>query len=266
MLVTRALRHFRSLRGGSRSQLIQADDGNLYVVKFLQNPQGAKILFNEWIATSIAQRLRLDVPECAVVEVDADFFEAYLPTMLLPGVEAGVFTPGMHYGSRFAGGLLPDSTAEYLPESMADRLINRDAFVGALVMDKWLCNADNRQAVFTKPRGRRYYTAHLIDHGFCLNANAWCFSDAPLRGTYYHTWVYNHVAGWGDFEPWLELARQIDGADLWAIIMSMPPEWWYGFRDQLDSLTDLLSRRVTKVPSLIEEYRRAKSGVFPNWA
>ena len=41
-----AVRHIRKMRGGAQSHLLQADDGNYYVVKFRNNPQHRRILSN----------------------------------------------------------------------------------------------------------------------------------------------------------------------------------------------------------------------------
>jgi hypothetical protein len=43
-----ARRLVRKMRGGAQAHLIEADDGHFYVVKFRNNPQGRRILVNEW--------------------------------------------------------------------------------------------------------------------------------------------------------------------------------------------------------------------------
>ena len=47
-----ALRLIRKMRGGAQAHLIEADDGNFYVVKFRNNPQHRRILVNEWLGGS----------------------------------------------------------------------------------------------------------------------------------------------------------------------------------------------------------------------
>ena len=49
----KALRFVRKMRGGAQAHLIEAHDGNYYVVKFRNNPQHRRILVNE-----CRQRLR----------------------------------------------------------------------------------------------------------------------------------------------------------------------------------------------------------------
>jgi hypothetical protein len=46
----KAITHIRRLRGGSQAQLMVADDGHQYVIKFQGNPQTTRVLANEYLA------------------------------------------------------------------------------------------------------------------------------------------------------------------------------------------------------------------------
>src|SRR5260370_29385420 len=59
--VTRYLTPLRE--GGSLPAVVEADDGNLYVLKFRGAGQGCKALVAEWIVGGIARALGLRVPE-----------------------------------------------------------------------------------------------------------------------------------------------------------------------------------------------------------
>lgn len=48
-----AVQAIRRMRGGAQSQLMLGADGNLWVVKFRNNPQGERVLANELIATVV---------------------------------------------------------------------------------------------------------------------------------------------------------------------------------------------------------------------
>ena len=50
-----AVQAIRRMRGGAQSQLMLGADGNLWVVKFQNNPQHLRVLANELIATRIAE-------------------------------------------------------------------------------------------------------------------------------------------------------------------------------------------------------------------
>ena len=66
----KAVQHIRRVRGGSQAQVMQADDGNFYVVKFQGNPQDTRVLANEYLACRLARMLGLNVPEPVIIEVD----------------------------------------------------------------------------------------------------------------------------------------------------------------------------------------------------
>ena len=48
---------------------MRCDDGGYYIVKFRNNPQHLRVLANEMLATRLAARLGLCVPQVEVVEV-----------------------------------------------------------------------------------------------------------------------------------------------------------------------------------------------------
>ena len=62
-------------------------------------------------------------------------------------------------------------------------VVNIQDFARVLVLDKWTCNSDRRQAIFKHETSRSpRHTAVFIDQKFCFNAGEWNFPDAPLRG------------------------------------------------------------------------------------
>src|SRR5258708_35700788 len=92
--------------------------------------------------------------------------------------------PGLHFGARYVCDPFAGQVFDYLPESMFDRVANRLAFVGILAVDKWLGNADGRQAVFFREPGEYNFQVAFVDQGYCFNAGQWNFPDLPLHGVY----------------------------------------------------------------------------------
>lgn len=69
-----ATRYITPLReGGSLPALIEADDGEMYVIKFCGAGQGVKALVAELIAGEIGRALGLPIPELVLVELEAGF-------------------------------------------------------------------------------------------------------------------------------------------------------------------------------------------------
>jgi hypothetical protein len=155
---------------------------------------------------------------------------------------------------------------DYLPEKLLEDVRNVGDFARVLVLDKWTCNADDRQAVFTR-NGKRSsgYRATFIDQGYCFNAGEWSFPDSPLRGVYARNCVYKHVTGWDSFEPALTRAEQMDFDEIWRIAAAVPEEWYEFDTDGLNRLVETLYRRRAITRDLIVEFRTSSLNPFPNW-
>jgi len=59
------------MRGGAQGQLMLGADGNVYVVKFQNNPQHMRVLANELLASRLAAAAGLSVPQAEVMEVSS---------------------------------------------------------------------------------------------------------------------------------------------------------------------------------------------------
>lgn len=249
------------MRGGAQSQLMLGADGRLWVVKFQNNPQDVRVLANELIATRLAEALGLTVPACDVIEV-TEWLSAHTPEMF---VDFGLgrkerCAAGLHFGSAFVGGLMPGQVMDFLPEPQLAGVRNHGEFAGMLALDKWTGNCNGRQAVF-----ERKYRALFIDQGFCFNAGAWDFPDAPLRGVYPRSSVYMPVEGWASFEPWLSRLEGLSAEQLWAIAEAVPPGWYGGDVASIELLMEQLLDRRGRVRELITAFRGCSRDPFPNW-
>ena len=185
------------MRGGGQAHLVQADNGHFYVVKFQNNPQHRRILVNEWVASVFVRHLRISTPETAMIYVSREFLDEYTEVGIHLGTQKVPVRPGWHFGSRYPGD--PDRVAVYdfIPDALLKQVTNLAEFLGMLVMDKWMANADGRQAVFFRARPsespprdpssalRVRFVARMIDHGFAFNGPHWDFPDSPVQGLYH---------------------------------------------------------------------------------
>jgi len=244
---------------------MRCEDGHAYVVKFQNNPQSPRVLANEWLATKIGASLGLPVPPCAVIDVGRDLIERTEDLKIDFGSHQQPCTPGLQFGSRLVGGLMPGLATDYLPTESLQQVVNLDEFAGCLVFDKWTCNQDGRQAVFHKKQRERQYRAAFIDQGFCFNADDWKLVDAPLKGVYARNAAYRNVTGWHDFEPWLTRVEEFQGDRIWDIASSIPQEWYNNDRQSLECLVEQLSRRRLLIRELIIQFRESSRDPFPNW-
>jgi len=280
-MARRAVEHLRRMRGGAQAHLMRCDDGQYYVVKFQNNPQGVRILANEMLAGWLALALGLPVSEPEVVEVSQWLVE-HSPEMYIQiGNERVRCASGLQFGSRYPCDPLRSPVYDFLPDSLLGTVANRNRFPAILVFDKWTCNCDARQLVFHRISGHRtdggrtledgsagdlpQHAATMIDQGFCFNANQWDFPDAPLRGLYSRLAVYQDVMGWEAFEPMLSQVEHLAEDFLEEAAARVPPEWYEGKAEELGALVNELAERRHKVVSLLEACCHSAKRPFPNW-
>jgi hypothetical protein len=262
----------RRMRGGAQSHLMRsqsrtgADEESYYVVKFQNNPQGARILANELLGTRLAARIGLPVPATSVVEVGEELIAHTEDLVIQMGRGRAPCKPGLQFGSRYPGSPADVVVYDFLPDDQLREVANLTDFCGMLVFDKWTCNTNGRQAIFYRAQGETRYQARMIDQGFCFNACEWNFPDAPLRGLYSRHRVYESVRGIESFEPWLgRVESKVTEAALDEIQKEIPAEW-YGFDfEALEKMLQHLLRRRKLVRELLISAWKSSMQPFPNW-
>jgi len=273
----RARTAIRKMRGGAQAHLLEGEDGGYYVAKFKNNPQHRRILINEWLACVFLRYLQIYVPETALVELTPDFVESNPELYFSIGPRREPVKPGLHFGSRMA--VDPDRVAvfDFLPDKLLGKVENRADFLGMLVFDKWVGNADSRQAVFFRARARNWtplkgeapartgFFAQMIDHGFAFNGPHWSFQDSPLQGLYFRTSVYDEVRSLDSFEPWLEMVANFPASVIDSAWKEIPREWVEEDEEELEKLLESLLKRREQVPRLIREARAGRATAFRNW-
>ncbi len=253
------------MRGGAQGQLMLGADGHAYVVKFQNNPQDVRVLANELLASRLAAAVGISAPEAELIEVEPWLVEHTPDLEMELGERRERCRPGLQFGSRFVGGLMPGHVVDYLPEEQLEEVRNLDEFAGVLALDKWTGNANGRQAVFVRKQRERRYRAVFIDFGYCFHAAEWRFEDMPLRGVYYRNRVYRGIAGWDGFEPWLTRMETLAADTVWAAANEVPPEWYGGDLSEMEALVEKLLARRSRIRALIEGFRASDRKPFPNW-
>jgi hypothetical protein len=260
-----AVQQIRRMQGGAQGHLMLGADGNAYVVKFQNNPQHMRVLANEFLASRIAKAAGLTAPEAELVEVSKWLVDNTSELEIDLGRSREQCKPGLQFGSRFVGGLMPGQVVDYLPEEKLAEVTNLAEFAGILALDKWTGNCNGRQAVFTRKQRERRYRAVFIDFGYCFHAGDWEFEDAPLRGVYYRNAVYRQVTGWESFEPWLTRLETMEADAIWAAAGEVPPEWYGGDVGEMEALVEKLLARRGRIRELVEDFARSDRKPFPKW-
>ena len=273
----RARNLIRKMRGGAQAHLMECDDGGFYVVKFTNNPQHRRILINEWLSCAFLRYLQIHVPETAVVELTPEFIADNPELYLSVGSRRESIPPGQHFGSKMA--VHPERVAVYdfLPDKLLYKIENRVDFLGTLVFDKWVSNADSRQAVFFRARAKTWtplkgeaparvgFFAQMIDHGFAFNGPHWEFQDSPIQGLYFRTAVYEEVKSIDSFQPWLEMVKNFPEEVVDSAWKEIPRGWIDGDADALEAMLERLLKRRPQVTNLVSEMHAKRTAAFPNW-
>lgn len=253
----RATRFLCRLPGGSQSHLLEANDGNAYIVKLKDNPQGTRTLVNEWIAAKIFAHLGIPHPKTVLVSLDQEFLRQNPAVSISTPHARTAPAAGLHFGSRHAGHRSGVAVYDFLPDSLLARVENLNAFLGALAVDLWTGNIDRRQCVFLRnvARGecgegeghgsRKGFIALMIDNGQIFAGSQWLIRDYSRPNSYFHRLVYN--AAPKDCEPWIQSIESFPFDLMRDIKASVPKEWIRNDGDRLSDLLRQLYKRRTRV-------------------
>jgi len=258
--------------------LLEADDGNWYVVKFRNNPQHHRVLVNELLSATFLEYLKITAPESAVIQVTAEFLAANPEICLQTGAERREIEPGWHFGSRYPGDPGRLAVYDFLPDALLEQVVNLDDFRAILVYDKWAGNADGRQCVFyralvrqgnaaggERAPGKPGFIARMIDHGYTFNGPHWDFPESAVQGLYARPIVYQSVRSLDDFQPWLEQVMSFPEEVVDRAWKRIPAAWIAGEEDELERMLGQLLARRERLPELITACREARTNPFPNW-
>jgi hypothetical protein len=152
-----ATKYITPLReGGSLPAIVEADDGQLYVMKFRGAGHGPKALIAELVAGEIGRRLGLRVPEIVFIELDPALGPSEPDAEIRDLLKASV---GLNLGLR------------YLPNAFAFNLLLQPApaaeLASAIVwFDAYMTNVDRTARNVNLLLWQE--GLWLIDHGSCL--------------------------------------------------------------------------------------------------
>jgi hypothetical protein len=273
-----ARRFIRKMRGGAQSHLLEAADDAYYVVKFRNNPQHRRILINELIASEILAHLQIAAPEYSIVGISPEFLAANPEVHIQLGSRRLDVEPGWHFGSRHPGDPGRMSIYDFIPDALMGQVANVEQFRAILVFDRWVGNADGRQAVFFRaqlqdwltgvgiPPRKLGFVVSMIDHGFAFDGPHWNLPESAITGLYPRRIVYEGVKSIEAFDPWLTRVRNFPEELLDRALRRIPREWLHhGDEDALEKMLESLLRRKKRIPELMQDCRSAPGNPFPNW-
>jgi hypothetical protein len=265
MRIVKAQRPIKPIGNGiTRPFFVLCSNNETYAVKFKQNPEGSRVLANEYVASKIASLLELPVPEPALVEVEDQFLvdhgseiSGYLEEKVLPGI---------HFGTLKIKKSVPITESR-----MISHATNRDIVPALLVFDQLICNKDRDSNGGNLLFDLNKMEIVVLDHTHAFDLGAiWTESDLRARigqafelfdsTGYVYRKLVTHVEGNNPFHRILDKIAGMTNDSLWNIINTIPVEW--GIQpNEKDALFEYLKdrkSRIDQVPSLL-------SPVLPRW-
>ena len=264
----RALEEIRRMRGGAQAHLMRCSDGHYYVVKFQNNPQHPRILANEMFAARLAELVGLPVPRPAFIEAPDELIGGNPQMVIETGTRIEPCAGGLAFGSSFPGDPGLTLVMDFLPDRLL-RKVRRlgPTFLGAFVFDKWTCNCNGRQMIFTRSVDDKThaYTPWLIDQGFCFNDGEWDFPDSPIRSIYPRRLVYESVRGLESFEPFLSRIENLASRVIEDASVDIPQAWCGEDPSRIRWLVERLVERRRRLRQMIVDAKNSDLRPFPNW-
>lgn len=250
-----AVRYVAPLReGGSVPALVEADDGQLYVVKLRGAAQGARALISEIIVGTLAQACGLPMPALAIMTVELALARTEPHQEIADALRNSV-------GSNAALGFLPaavgfdPATRPQVDGAMASRLVLFDAYV---------------ENVDRTPRNPNLLwsggTLWLIDHGAALYWQHDWDGSVTGYGRGFPLMNQHVLLPWANDLPGAAaaLSDALTDAAL-EIATERVPDDWLTTAPAADAQAvrqnyrSRLARRREALPKLLEEAQRARA-------
>jgi hypothetical protein len=249
-----AVRYVTPLReGGSLPAIVEADDGNLYVLKFRGAGQGTRALTAEWLAAAVAQALELPVPAPALVQIDAALGRTEPDEEISDLLRASV---GTNFGLGYlAGSAMYTRGADPAPSG---------ALASAIVwLDAYLMNVDRtvRNPNLLVRDGQLW----LIDHGAALYWHHNWEADTDRSADRFPL-VRDHV-----LLPWAtdlaalspQLAARLTDGHIDDAVAALPDDWLVGPHPSpaahRDGYRHFLRQRRDRAAAFVDEAINARA-------
>ncbi len=238
--------------GGSQPHVIGLSDGHDYLVKFKGNPQGTRVLANEYVANELIAKLQFEGARGKIIIADA-FFISKEPNLQNRNLEAGhqFASPYFKHHDNFSNSILA-------------HLENRNDLPQVIVLDNFICNNDrgsgNLLLVFNDPskpdcrfvlvdQGHAFggpnwdqHSLKTLQDNATLHVNAGIFPDIPYKMDV--------------FEPLLIRLEALTRDEIEAIIDGVPSDWGLHSADR-NALLDFLVARKDKVRNILQTHLAA---------
>ena len=248
----------RKMRGACQAHLIETEGSGRFVVKFANNPHGARVLINEGLAACLLRYVGVSSPDWAVVSLDLDTINRESNLFVQrSAVERSQPSTGLHFGSRYVGDLTSAPVYDFLPAKVLGSVSNLSETAAMLTFDLWVETVEPRQCVFARKTDRNNKTlpefrAYWIDNSHVLGGTVGTLGGSRCTAPCRFHMLHDRKDVWKEFEPWIEKIREVPANVLHEALKHIPLEWVDDYPALMELLDRLWSRR-TQVARLLEE-------------
>jgi len=244
----------RPVRGGSQARLVEGQDGRFYVAKFAGNPQGHRTLVNEWITQSILSHLGIATPRLRILRLPENLRSEALCFDL--GDRKVPVEGEWHLGSLCPVNPETKVIFDFLPRRLLENVSNLNDFAKMFVVDRWIYQLDQRQAVFVRDRGsvagQIRLRAHFIDHGMAFAGSAWELREATGHGLYMDRGVYSLVNMPQICEETVNQIEALTMDQVLSPLETVPDSWLHsGDKEELNRLLGDLHKNRSRLRRMI---------------
>jgi hypothetical protein len=234
--------------GGSLPALVEAADGELYVVKFRGAGQGSLALVAELVAGELARALGLPIPRLALIEVDDALGRAEPDPEIQELVQGSV---GTNVGLEFLPGASGYSPAALQPSpELAAEIVWFDAFVTNVDRTPRNVNLlEWEERLWLIDHGAAFY----LQHGG-LDPEAQAGRPFPMIAEHVLLPVAGPIEAAAD-----RLRRRLDRASIERIVAAVPADWFTG--SPPEDYVAYLAGRLEGSAEFTEEAERARRGI-----
>jgi len=247
--------------GATRPQRFRGEDGQNYIVKFAENPDGPRVLATELIVAGLAPLVGAPCPEGVIVQVP----EALVLDQ--PDLVASLCrTPsgGLHFGSKEVPNV-SDGLARGFAARFAKKVVNGHELPALVTLDAWTRNADRSSFGNTLAAdvGKGHIRVVGVDHADCFATSRW--RAAGLRSLV-GSWsgdvdreVAQLILDYDPFNNALGRLATVTEGMLRQIVAQVPLAWGLDTDDQ-DAIVQFLVGQRDAVPQLLAARRTTFAG------
>lgn len=256
-MVTAKIAHKEITNGVTKPYIITCDDSEQYVVKFKENPEGKRVLANEYVCAKIAEILELPLATPSLVQVNDTFIQDF-GEQVSEHTEENV-TTGLHFGTKMIKKAYQINGA-----SMLKLAKNIECIPDIILFDQLVCNCDREcnggNLLFDQSKMEIVVLdhTHAFDIGPLWDEHSLEYKIGedfrPLQPDgYVYRKLIPYVNGNNPFNSILEKMGRLNSNSLWDIISNIPAEWEVSSAQKeklLEYLEDRLHRIETALPVL----------------